>query len=389
MEAVYSVVERRSVLADSKGISLFLCAIALSSLFFCSWPLRVNATSLEFSRKITVEAQRPTENWPLPPAGPPGLVGKTIVYIGEDLRNGGILGVGSGVREAAAAMGWNIKIMDIGSREERRKDVFAEAFSVKPDGIILGGLDGQANAVYLTQFEKAGIPIAGWHVAPLPGPVEGTPIQINIATDSLEVARVAAHYVIADSQGAASVVIFTDDRYAIALKKSTTMAEVIGSCKECTVLETRNLALDTVAQHMPDATGDLLDKYGERWQYSLAVNDLYFDHAVASLVMRGCKADGPPYSISAGDGSPSAFLRIQNDSYQNATIPEPLLFHGWQLIDELNRLMQNQQPSGYITPPHIVSKKNIWSKMERLNLFDPKNNYRKHYLRNWGQESRQ
>lgn len=377
-------------MSDLKGASFFLCVvITLFPVFFSTSIVKANVTGLELSQKIAEDATRPTESWPLPAAGPPALPGKTLVYIAEDLRNGGILGVGTGVREAAAAIDWKVHILDVGSKEERRQAVFAEAFSLKPDGVILGGMDGRANATYLSQFEKAGIPIAGWHVAPFPGPVEGTPIRVNITTDSLEVARVAAHYAIADSEGTASVVIFTDSRFAIALQKSASMAEVIAQCKECTVLEIKDLALDTVAEQMTEVTGDLLDKYGERWQYSLAINDLYFDHAVASLVMRGYSADAPPFSISAGDGSPSAFLRIQNDSYQKATVPEPLLFHGWQLIDELNRLMQNQPASGYITPPHMVTGKNIWPKEERLNLFDPKNDYRKDYLHNWRQGSRQ
>jgi ribose transport system substrate-binding protein len=162
------------------------------------------------------------------------------------------------------------------------------------------------------------------------------------------------------------------------------MAEVIRSCDGCSVLDIQDIALDKLTMEMPAATARLLKKYGSRWEYSLGINDLYFDHAITALVLNGQAADGPPFSISAGDGSPSAFLRIQNSSYQKATVPEPLLFHGWQLIDEMNRLLSGLAPSGYVTPPYIVMQENIWSTKDRINLFDPENGYRKFYRDSWG-----
>ena len=361
-----------------------LVTIILLTALFIATQANSQQAGIDLSRALSEKATRPTNDWPLPPKGPAALAGKIVVYIGEDLRNAGILGVGTGVREAGAAIGWKVHFLDIGSKDSRREAIFKEALALNPDGLILGGMDGVANSGYLAGFRTAGIPIAGWHVAPFPGPVAGTPIQVNVTTDSLEVARVAAHFVIADSAGTAAAVVFTDSRFAIALKKSETMAEVIRSCHGCSVLEVRDLALDRVNMEMPAATEALLKAYGSRWNYSLGINDLYFDHAIPALVLNGKAPDGPPFSISAGDGSPSAFLRIQNNSYQKATVPEPLLFHGWQLIDEMNRLLSGLAPSGYVTPPHIVTQENIWPGTDRINLFDPENGYREFYLRSWG-----
>ena len=348
---------------------------------------RAASGALEQSRKIANKATTPTDSWPLPPTGPKALPGKKVVYIGEDLRNGGILGVGRGINEAAAAIGWKVNFLDIGTNDTKRPAIFKTAFDMKPDGIILGGMDGMANLKFLTPFKKAGIPIVGWHTAPFPGPVKGTPIAVNITTDSLKVARAAAHYVIADSKGTASAVIFTDSRFEIALKKSNAMADILRSCRQCTVLEIQDIALDKAGRRMPEVTAMLLDTYGKKWEYSLGINDLYFDHAIAPLVIRGCMPNGKPFNISAGDGSPSAFLRIQKASYQKATVPEPLLFHGWQLIDELNRLFHNAPPSGYITPPHIVTRENIWPGSASVKMFDPRNGYRNNYLSSWGKDA--
>ncbi len=117
------------------------------------------------SRKIVEAALQSTKNWPLPPSGPPGLPDKTIVYIGEDLRNAGILGVGEGVREGAASINWHAKFFDIGGNDAAIAAIFKQAFDLNPDGLILGGVDAKAAAPYLTPFRRAGIPIVGWHVS--------------------------------------------------------------------------------------------------------------------------------------------------------------------------------------------------------------------------------
>jgi len=331
---------------------------------------------------ITKTALQPTQNWPLPPPGPPGLENKTIAYIGEDLRNAGILGVGAGVSEAARRMGWAVRFLDIGSGEGQRKTVFRQVLALRPDGIILGGVDAVKNLPFLSPLGIAGIPVIGWHVAPDPGPVPGTPVRLNIATDSVEVARAAAHYVVDDSGGRAGVVIFTDSRFAIARKKAATMAKIIRSCKGCQLLEMVDTPLDRTAATMPETTRRLLREYGSRWQYSLAINDLYFDHAVATLVMKGRPPEGPPTNISAGDGSPSALLRVRYKSYQRATVPEPLIFHGWQLVDELNRILQDKTPSGYKTLPSILTRQTLGSRGNGI-VLDPANGYRKAYLNIW------
>lgn len=50
-------------------------------------------------------------------------------------------------------------------------------------------------------------------------------------------------------------------------------------------------------------------------------------------------------------------------------VDEPLNLHGWQLVDELNRLLVKQPVSGYVVPVHLVT---------------PGNGYRAVYRRIWG-----
>ena len=66
---------------------------------------------------------------------------------------------------------------------------------------------------------------------------------------------------------------------------------------------------------MPQLTTSLLAKYGKKWTYGIAVNDLYFDFSAPSLQSAGVNpATGFPRQISAGDGSVPAFQRIRKQA---------------------------------------------------------------------------
>jgi ribose transport system substrate-binding protein len=87
--------------------------------------------------------------------------------------------------------------------------------------------------------------------------------------------------------------------------------------------------------------------------------------------------------LSAGDGSASAFLRIQAKTYQTVTVAEPLNLHGWQVMDELNRLFAGQPVSGFVAPIHLVNADNIAFDGGKKFQYDPDNGYRDIYRHQW------
>jgi ribose transport system substrate-binding protein len=336
--------------------------------------------SLVDAQKIVAKATGHAASWSGPDSGPPAQPGKTIAFLAEDLRNGGILGVAQGVREAASVIGWTMRIFDIGGPTSSRAQMLAAVLASNPDALILGGIAADTND--LAPFVKRGVPIVAWHVGPRPGPIPGTPIAMNVTTDPLEVARVTALAAITQSGGKAGIVIFTDSKYSIAMAKANAMADVVRACKECALLEMRDLALSEADKKMPAVTKDLLVRYGKRWTHALAINDIYFDYATPILAKFGL-AGNEVSLLSAGDGSASAFLRIQANTYQTATLAEPLNLQGWQLVDELNRLFAREPVSGYVAPVHLVTSENAAFDGGKKLQYDPDNDYRHVYRHIW------
>jgi len=338
--------------------------------------------SLADARQAVDQASRPTSRWTGPGAGPAAQAGKTIAVVAEDLRNGGIVGVAQGVREAARAIGWTVSVFDAKGSPAGRAKAFADALEARPDGLVLCGADALENKAALAPFAARHVPVVGWHTGAKPGPIPGALVATNITTDPIEVARITALAAVAQSGGRAGVVVFTDSRFGIAMAKAEAMVEVIKGCPGCTLLDVRDVAISESAAKMPGVTRDLLARHGSRWTHALAINDIYFDHAVPALTTAGLPGHGLKL-LSAGDGSASAFLRIQAGTYQAGTVAEPLNLQGWQAVDELNRLFAGQGVSGYVAPVHLVTAENLAFDGGKSLQYDPGNSYRDFYRRIW------
>jgi ribose transport system substrate-binding protein len=333
--------------------------------------------------KVAAATQK-AGKWDGPTTGPKAAKGKTIIYVAGDLKNGGTEGVSRGVEEATKAIGWTLRIIDGQGEISGRTAALNQAIALKPDGIIVGGFDAIEQNAALAGVKEAGIPFVGWHATIEPGPDAKTGMYANVNTRIADVAETAADLAIVDSNGKAGVVIFGDSVYAMAIGKARMMEAAIKKCGGCTVLSLEDSPMSEASTRMPQLTTSLLQRFGDKWTYSLAVNDLYYDFMGPSLAAAGKSGTDTPKNISAGDGSESSFQRIRTKQFQLATVPEPLHEQGWQLVDELNRAFAKQPWSGYISGIHLVTSDNIAFDGGPDNVYDPANGYRDVYKKIWG-----
>ena len=359
-----------------------ICLLA-ALLVLCS-STAYGADNMEARKKQLSDAIIQKVKWDGPISGPKLLPARSLIFIAADMKNGGILGVLDGLTEAAATAGWRVTILDGAGSAQGQLAALGKATAQKPHAIVIGGWNPAIAKDMLQKASKDGIRIVAWHGTPYPGPIPENNVFFNIATNSKDVATIAALYVANKSRGTAKAVIFTDSNYPIALEKANTMKAVLEKIPGCSVLDFMDVPISEAEKRMPQVTADLLQKYGDAYQYTLAINDIYFDFMAAPLKAAGKKGDGAPFNISAGDGSISAYQRIRKGQYQAATIPEPLLLHGWQIIDECNRALSGKPPSGYSTPVHLVAPENIEFDGGPNNIYDPQNNYREEYKKIWG-----
>lgn len=316
-----------------------------------------------------------------PTTGPAGAEGKSIVILAGDLTNGGILGVTTGIEEAAAVIGWDVRVLDGAGSIQGRTAAIGQALALQPDGIIINGFDAVEQQAALEGVTSADIPMVSWHSGPKIGCDAPGGIFANVSTDAMTVSEVAAEWAIEDGGDNVGVVIFTDSTYQIAIDKADRIQETIEAMGG-TVLEYVDTPIADTSSRMGPLTTSLLQRHGASWTHALAINDLYFDFMGPALAAAGIDGDGAPKAGSAGDGSEAAFQRIRTAQYQAITVAEPLNLQGWQLVDELNRAISGEDCSGYITSPALVTEEGL-AMLGDSNSFDPDTPYRESYTAIW------
>ncbi|MEU9789920.1 substrate-binding domain-containing protein [Streptomyces sparsogenes] len=310
------------------------------------------------AKRAVATAEDVDAPWSGPTTGPKAVRGKTIVFIAHTLANPGPAGVAQGAEEAAKVVGWHVRTINGKGTTAGVRDAFEQAFTLKPDGIVISGFGPEIATKELRRANAAGIPVIGWHATAAPGPSEDPKLFSNITTRVEDVARISADWIIAGSHGHAGVVVFTDTTSAFPKHKSELIRKELATCPGVKLLAYENIPIPEANRRSVKEVSSLLKRFGDQWTHSVAINDLYFRHAAPALRAAGKDGDGAPYNIGAGDGDPSAFERVNGKRFQAATVPEPLSEQGWQIVDEFNRAFAGEPASGYVAPVHITTAAN-------------------------------
>ncbi|TMR90323.1 substrate-binding domain-containing protein [Nonomuraea basaltis] len=334
--------------------------------------------AVKTAAQAVARAEAVNAPWDGPTSGPRAVPGKSIVFVASTMTNPGVAGTAKGVREAAQSIGWRFRAIDGQGTPVGVRAALGGAIALRPSGIVIGGFDPNTVIQQVRQANDAGIPLVGWHATTSPGPSANPKLFTNVTSRVEDVARISAYWIIARSKGDAGVVIFTDSSIPFAENKSQLIRKALLSCSGVKLLSYENIPLPDAGTRTPQAVSSLLSRFKDRWTYSVAINDVYFADAAPALRAAGRKGEGPPYSIGAGDGDPSAFQRIRNRQFQHATVPEPLNAQGSQIVDELNRAFAGRPPSGYVTPVHLTTTENV----NDTASWEPRG-YREAYQRIW------
>ena len=367
-----------------KGLLATVGALAISA----SAARADDAAYLAKAKAYLANVAAPVTKWDGPTSGPKSVGKKLVVIVLTDGRNGGAQGAADGATEAAKAIGWEVRELDGQGSVPGRATALQQAIAMKPAGILNAGIDSKEQEPLFEQAAAAGIKVVGWHAGPKAGPDKDIPsVFTNVTTDPEEVADSAGfEAVLKASQGAdCGVILFTDSIYAIATAKTNFSKAAVEGYSKCKVLEVADTPIGDLSNRMGQLTTSLLSKYGKKWTFSIAVNDLYYDFSAPALQAAGVDpANGYPQQISSGDGSVPAFKRIRDKQYQLATVAEPLNLQGWIMVDEMNRALAGDKPSGFVPHVHLFTAENLDKDGGPENRFDPGNGYRDEYKKIWG-----
>jgi len=363
-------------------------ASAASKITTCSTKAPKSSDKVVAAAQVELlKAATPSTKWSGPTTGPAAQkAGGTVVLIPSVATNEGDTSVFAGFSAAAKAIGWTVKTIDGGGTASNNQAAFEQALALKPIGILVSSMDPTAMAPEFAKAKAAGIPVVANHTGWYAGPSSSSPdLFTNITSDPATIARVAADCALVATNGKAFVSISScGNELSICVTKEDSIAATIKKAKGSAVLVTHYYPFEDHPQMEGGLAAADYQKYGKKLNIRLSVNDGYADASIPNLKALGVTAAGPPLFIAAGDGSVAAFKRIRAGQFQIATVAEPLLEHGWQMADELNRALAGQKPSGYVTYPHITTIENVNLEGGKNNTYDPANGYQAAYKKIWG-----
>jgi ribose transport system substrate-binding protein len=340
-----------------------------------------------FAQDIVEEAKRdlviyagPQSDWRGPTESPKPPTGKKIAYISNDENNDASRAWGVAIQEAGGKLGWEVTIIDGKATPVGWINAFNQAIALNVDGIITSA-DAASLQEPIADAKTKNIPIVGIHAAALPGPNEELGLFTNIQQDPRDIGKAQADWVIADSNGEGKVIVTSHNEFAIAETKSRATEARIKECPGCQVLEYVSSPIAEVAQRQPQLIISWVQKYGTPL-YVTAVADYTLDFQVPALRTAG--VDPATVKLVGADGQRSAYERIRSGEYQVVTVSEPVEMQAYQAIDEINRAIQGQQPSGFVQAPYLVTPENVDAEGGDQNAFIPTNDYKKRYLELWG-----
>ena len=361
---------RKSLLAGSGAVCVAI--LAATSAF---------AVAVADAKAAVAKYAGPQTTWEGPTKAPKPEPNKKIVYLSGNEQNDIQHLYGVYIKEAGEKLGWTVTIIDGKGSPTSWLAGMNQAIALKPDGIAFAA-DAASLQDPIRTGVAQGIKFVGLHAAGLPGPQPDLHLFVNIQEDPREIGKAEADWAIADSNGAARVVILSHNEYAIAKVKSTATKEEIEKCGGCKVLDYVNTPASEAAQRQPQLTTSWVQRFGLPF-YATSVGDNDWDFAVPVLHSGG--VDPSQAKLIGADGNRSAYDRIRKgDQYQVVTVSEPFELQGWQAIDELNRAFHGEPWSGFVQPPFLVTKDNIHAEGGDRNTFIPSNDYKAHYLKIWG-----
>jgi ribose transport system substrate-binding protein len=337
-----------------------------------------------FMDEVKAEVEKfagPQSDWRGPTTAPKLTTGKKVAYLSSNQQNDASREWGTHIANIGKKIGWEIIIIDGRGSPVGWQEGVNQAIALQVNGIVMDA-DAASLQPQIQDAVSKGITVVGIHASGFPGPQPELGLFVNIQQDPRDIGRAQADWIILHSGGKARAVVTSHCEYAIACAKAHATEERIKQCPGCEVLEFSNSPIAEVAQRQPALVTAWVQKYGIPL-YITSVADYTADYQIPALRAGG--VDPKDVIIVSADGNKSAYERIRaGGQYQLVTASEPYGMQAYQAIDELNRAFNNEQPSGFVQTPYLVTPDNINAEGGDKNTFIPSNDYEKRYLELWG-----
>lgn len=345
--------------ARRRGLVLLSASMLALALTACGGAGDDGGGTAETSASVIAEAKaavaknREGTDRALPISAPKPQAGQNVWLISCSQAGEGCSAPAEGAEEAAAVVGWDLTIVD----GKGRPDVFASAIrsavADDADGIILDAIDCIAAKSALQDARKAGTKIFAFYAFDCNDPIlkdQSEPLfdaELSFGNgvtfiDYVEKvqSRSAADYIIAQTEGKAKIIEFTEDDLVITQHLKKGFEDRIKDCEGCEIVKKVPFNLDDFV------TGKLGGKAEAALTQNPDANVLYspYDSALTVGIAQAVVASGrnDDILVTGNEGLTPNIGFTQDNKGQDFITGLPARWVGWAAIDSMNRLLQGE-----------------------------------------------
>jgi ribose transport system substrate-binding protein len=320
--------------------------------------------------------------WNGPTTGPKLLKNQFVVMVAHDLSSPAEGYLATGIQAVASKYGWKVKVIDGQGTLTGMSSAIAQAIALKPNAIYVEAMPTSLYSALRGALHD-GIPVICASTAPTPGVWKQDGCDVNIFQNYTTLGNAEADWAVIHSGGHLRGVIMTDKTYTIVTDKTLGIEDQFKTvgCTGCKVVLYTQVPFADEATTLPGLTTTWVQKYGTPL-WLLDASDTYADSEFASLKTLGIKQG--QVTIAAMDGNPPNLKLVASGSgYEESDIAIPYAYISYQVMDNINRIIQHAPISDPSTPIYVFDKSNIKTDGGLSGEFVPGNNYVVHFHQLW------
>jgi ribose transport system substrate-binding protein len=261
-------------------------------------------------------------------------------------------------QQAVAALGWKSIVKQNGLSVTGWATSMQELVQAHPDGIISIVASDSEMPNAMKEAAAAKIPVVGLiagntFVAPVQYPAKG-----NVDPDYSLQGKVAADYVIAQSNGTARVVELTDPSAIANVGRAKAFEAELAKCSGCKLVGKYifNASLEQAQAGQQAASAALAAHPAGSFNWIVSNGSVRDPGVLLAIKQAGRQSDVQVISI---DCKASSLLSIDASGPLKACVSTPLLRGGWAAVDTLARILAGQNPGQVYVPFSLVTKANV------------------------------
>lgn len=280
--------------------------------------------------------------------------GKKLVAISNGSPSNVVLD--EAIREAAAVLGWDLKVITAGATAEEQQSAFNSAVQLRPDGITLSGIPRRTITAGLEAAAAAGIPVSINASTDKPG---GAVFDTSISGPAQLATwgKMVAAFVTSESKGEGKIAVFDLPVYPILHEFVASFQDGIDQwCPGCETTEVHQQGAD-IGSKTPGSVVSTLQRSPDTDWVVFDLGDLSTGLGTA---LRGA---GLVDSVKVG-GLTANTENIKGvaDGSQHAWTAYPLPIVGWRVIDAFARQFNGDSLAptvGALLPTQLITQDNV------------------------------